>query len=331
MTASKPARSPLRLSAAAAAVTLAAAAIVILPAPAASAAVVDCRFGAQQVFDVQWSLEGTTLSTSGITYPFSNFGLFAPAPGPEQFSESTLAATDYFQFFPSTTAPGTLGLAVYEADGTPRGVIQETGEFYALGDDVLFYLGTGFWGTVITTGAAYPLGSSVDFTVTAVSPTPEQVDAYDSCSADPIALLPLGPEVPAAGIVGTGFTSFAVPVTGVAAPVFSLSAGALPPGLALDAATGVISGIPTQSGTFAFSVFVDDVNGTVTGQYTITVTAASVDPSAPAPGAAPAPAAPAAPQLAEGGAPDGLLATAVAGLAALAVGASFTARRRAQR
>lgn len=325
MTASSPRPLSRRIPALAATVAVAAAALVVLPTQSASAAISDCRFGARQVFDVQWSLNGTTLSTSDITFPYSNFGPFAPTPGPLQLSDAIIAPTDYFEFFPSTTDPGTLGLALHAQDGTLRGVIQETGEFYALGTDVLFYLGSGFWGTVITTGEAYPHGSSVDFTVSTVNPTPAEVDAYDSCSADPIAVVRLGPELPAAGIVGTGYTSFSIPLIGAADPGFAVLSGALPPGLVLDTATGVISGTPTQPGTFAFTIRAEDVNGVVEGDYSITVTAPAVvpGPTDPEPTVT-------GPQLAEGGAREGVLWLGAGGVLAAAAGAWLAMRRRAR-
>ncbi len=42
--------------------------------------------------------------------------------------------------------------------------------------------------------------------------------------------------------------SFSIQTSGAPAPTFSLASGALPPGLSLDANTGVVSGIPTQVG-----------------------------------------------------------------------------------
>ncbi|MFN7974374.1 MAG: Ig domain-containing protein [Acidobacteriota bacterium] len=52
---------------------------------------------------------------------------------------------------------------------------------------------------------------------------------------------------------------------------YAVTAGALPPGLALNGATGVISGTPTTSGTFNFTITATDA-GSCTGSLAYTVT-----------------------------------------------------------
>ena len=76
------------------------------------------------------------------------------------------------------------------------------------------------------------------------------------------------------GKVGTAYSD-AVHVTGGAAPyTWSVGAGQLPPGLLLDPQSGAISGAPTTSGTFSFSIRVtDSASGKAETGFAVTISA----------------------------------------------------------
>ncbi len=62
-----------------------------------------------------------------------------------------------------------------------------------------------------------------------------------------------------------------IPFTGTPSPTLTVSAGTLPTGLALNSTTGVISGTPTVSGSFSFTVRAQNTNGSATRALSITV------------------------------------------------------------
>jgi hypothetical protein len=60
------------------------------------------------------------------------------------------------------------------------------------------------------------------------------------------------------GTVGTAYTATVAATGGIAPLSFAVTTGALPAGLSLAAATGIISGPPTAAGDFSFTVTVTD-------------------------------------------------------------------------
>jgi hypothetical protein len=77
---------------------------------------------------------------------------------------------------------------------------------------------------------------------------------------------------PENGTVGTAYSQGLSASGGTTPYVWSVSSGSLPPGLSLDSATGVISGMPTQKGSFSFTVQVTDAAGSqASQQFTIKV------------------------------------------------------------
>ncbi len=158
---------------------------VLAFASAAWADITTGKFSTAQIFDVQWNISGSTLNTSGYTY------LYRSVPSASRMTSTDYTnitnAGQYFAFFDSTTNPGTYGMALYNSDGTTAEVIHNTGSFRALADGAIFYLGDGFWGTLITTAQGYNLGDSASFTVEEEYPSNTTMAGWVPDSTAPLA------------------------------------------------------------------------------------------------------------------------------------------------
>lgn len=144
----------------------------ILPA---KADITDGHFSTNQIFDVQYYWSGTTLNASNFIAPYDM-----------NFQHPTVGNGQYFAFFNSTTNPGTYGLGLYNADNTLAQVVHDTGTLQAIGPDALFYVGSGFFGTVITTSAGYSYGQSASFTNMDTSVTSTEASSYTWASTTPL-------------------------------------------------------------------------------------------------------------------------------------------------
>lgn len=94
-------------------------------------------------------------------------------------------------------------------------------------------------------------------------------------TALPLAITTAG--IPA-GSVGTSYPALTLTATGGTRPFYwSIPTGKLPPGLTLNNATGVLSGVPAGAGAYPVAIKVEDYNGTpaVTREFTIVVTASA--------------------------------------------------------
>jgi large repetitive protein len=116
-------------------------------------------------------------------------------------------------------------------------------------------------------------GGTFNFTITATdsSPFPGPFSgnrAYTVVIDPPTITLPA--TTLAGGTLGAAYSASITPASGGTAPyAYAVTAGALPGGLTLNAATGAITGTPSALGTFNFSITATD-SSTGTGPYTAT-------------------------------------------------------------
>jgi hypothetical protein len=145
------------------------------------AAITDGRFGTGQMFDVQYYWSGTTLNVSGLTRIYSSSGQLTTQDYTDMQNNG-----QYFGFFDSTTA-GQYGLAIYNSNGTVARTLHTTGTITAVGPDAIFYLGSGFYGTVISTTQGYSFGSSAMFTSMDTTVTSADLTSYTYGTTTPLA------------------------------------------------------------------------------------------------------------------------------------------------
>lgn len=139
-----------------------------------NAAVTDGAFSINQIFDVQYYWSGSTLNASNFIAPYDS-----------SFQTVTATAGQYFKFIDN--GDGTHGLGLYNADNSLNRVVHSTGQITALGSGAIFYLGSGFFGNVISTAAGYNYGASASFANMDTSVSAGDLTGYTWASATPLA------------------------------------------------------------------------------------------------------------------------------------------------
>jgi len=137
---------------------------------------------------------------------------------------------------------------------------------------------------VDTSGRAYITGKTAVFPVTPGSAALR--GAYDAFVTEIVVAPPivLSPAMLANGALGTSYSQTITASGGTAPYTFAVTSGALPPGLTL-ATNGALSGKPTGTGSFMFTITATDHAGaTGSRAYTLVVTAAPNPLPSPRPG-----------------------------------------------
>ncbi|MDQ3286922.1 MAG: putative Ig domain-containing protein [Pseudomonadota bacterium] len=196
-----------------------------------------------------FALEATATDSSTGTGPFAHTGNFSlqvtaatPVIAPAAGVLTAGYATTYSQVFSASggvapytfTLSGALpaGLVFDAASSTLSGTPSQSGSFpisVAVTDS--------------STGTGAPFSSSNAYTLEVAAPT-----------------LAVTPATLPDGTTGAAYSQALAASGGVAPYAFSISAGALPAGLSLSGG-GDLAGTPTASGSFNFTVAIEDANG----------------------------------------------------------------------
>lgn len=206
-----------------------------------------------------FSVTATDTGSSGAGSPFTvaqNYAVTVAAP--------------VITILPATLVAGTAGTA-YSASFSASGAVAPY-SFAVTSGSLPPGLGLSAGGALTGTPSA---SGSFTFSVVATDSNGQSSAAGSYTLVLAVPSISLTPGTVPAGTAGTAYSQSFSASGGIAPYTIAHTAGALPAGLTFSA--GALSGTPTQSGTFNFSITATDSTGgtaaTVTNNYTLTVAA----------------------------------------------------------
>jgi Ice-binding-like/Putative Ig domain/IPTL-CTERM motif len=135
--------------------------------------------------------------------------------------------------------------------------------FWQVGASATLGTGTSFLGNILALSSiTLTTGASVSGRVLARNGavTLDTNNVVECAPAVTCPIITVNPATLPNGVLGTLYSQTVSASGGTGPFTFTVSSGALPPGLTLNATTGVISGTPTTGGTFPFIITATDAN-----------------------------------------------------------------------
>jgi hypothetical protein len=178
----------------------------------------------------------------------------------------------------ATIGPGGISAVTADVTRDSNGATHSTAPFFPDGIPIAF---TATGGTMTPASVPTQSGSaSSNFSSTTPATASASVTLDNQTLSTPITINPIPVPAPPSPIQTTENQPFSqsFPVTGGAGGfVYTISAGQLPPGLALNSQTGLVSGTPTTPGTYDFTIAATDISSaSVKQNLTIIVLPAQV-------------------------------------------------------
>lgn len=152
----------------------------------------DGKFGSAQVFDVQ-----RTPAFPVANQPFTVSGFLQPYMDPLG-TQYNMTAGQYIKFFKVSDTPCRYGINLYNADDTFNQVIAPSGVVYGLGAEGFLHTSLpSDFGTFVTNGAGYALGSSLTYLPPIAEATCADTAAYTPSTTPTSTVGPIAPAAPA--------------------------------------------------------------------------------------------------------------------------------------